>query len=165
MKMLFSKKMKKVEEPKVSKLQDHVAKGIAGLLLLVQNKFASFMSGAINHLSARSKHVCLGMFCLMFGGFSMYAVSGVFRDSKSSVGIIKTDQVSVPKYYDHADSEIKKLLFSDTDIMRINRFKRYMDSLSHSAKGRHEYDSILKVRPYLIDSLDFVLDIYYSQSK
>src|SRR5688572_24252782 len=106
--MLFSKKKKRVEEPKESEVQDKVAKGIAGFLLSVQNRFASFMSGRINILSSRSKLICLAIFCLMFGGFSIYAFVGAFSDTGNSGRRIKPDQVSVPKYYDRTNPEIKE---------------------------------------------------------
>jgi hypothetical protein len=163
--MLFSKKKKKAEEPKESKVKDKVAKGIAGFLLSVQNKFASFMSGRINNLSSRSKQFSLAIFCLMFGGCSIYAFLGAFRDSENSGKAIKPDQVVVPKYYDQSDSEFKEPQVSEKVIIRINRFKKYMDSLSRSAKGRPEYDSILKARPGLMDSIKVIEEIYYSQSK
>ena len=162
--MLFSGKKKNSEEPKESKVQDKVAKGIAGFLLSVQNRFASFMSGRINSLSNRSKHIALAIFCLMFGGFSIYAFVGAFRDR--NVGkTIKPDQVAVPKYYDRTDAEVAEPSVSERDIMRINRFKKYIDSLSKSPTGRQVYDSILKARPGLMDSIKVIEQIYYSQSK
>lgn len=163
--MLFSKKIKQVEELKESKVHDKVAKGIAGFLLSVQNRFASFMSGRINNLSSRSKQICLAIFCLMFGGFSIYAFVGAFSDTGNSGRRIKPDQVSVPKYYDRTNSEIKEPSVGERDIIRINRFKKYMDSLSKSPKGRPVYDSILKARPGLMDSIHVIEEIYYSQSK
>ncbi len=163
--MFFSKKKKEVGEPNELKVQDKAAKGIAGFLLGVQNKFTSFMSARINNLSRRSKQICLGIFCLTFGGFSIHAFVGAFRDSANSEKTIKPDPVSVPKYYNQTDSPVKESPVTDRDIMRINRFKRYMDSLSLSSKGKLEYDSILKARPGLMDSIKAIEEIYYSQSK
>lgn len=163
--MLFSKKKKKIEEPKETKVQDTVAKGIAGFLLSVQNKFTSFMSERVNNLSSCSKQFCLGIFCLLFGGFSIYAFLGAFHHSENSVKTIKPDQVAVPKYYDQRNSEFEEPQVSAKDITRINHFREYMDSLSRSSRGRSEYDSILKARPGLMDSIKIIEEIYYSQSK
>lgn len=163
--MLFSKKKREVEESKVSKIQDKVANGIAGFLLSVQTKFASFMSKRINKQSNRSKQVCLAIFCLMFGGFSIYAFFGAFSDSEKSGKAIKHGQVTAPKYYDRTGSEFKESSINDKDIIRINRFKKHMDSLRRSIKGKPEYDSILKARPGLMDSINVIEEIYYSQSK
>ena len=163
--MLFSKMKMKAEEPQEPKFQDRVAKGIAGFLLSVQNGFASFMNRAVNNLNRRSKQVCLAVFCLMFGGFSMYALFGAFRDSGNARSVIHSGAVAVPKYYDQTDAEFKESPVSEKDIMRINRFKRYMNSLSQSDKGKPQFDSLLKARPGLIDSIKLIEEIYYSQSK
>ena len=162
--MLLSKNKKNAREPKDSRVQDKVAKGIAGFLLSIQNSFASFMSGRINSLNNRSKHVALAIFCLLFGGFSIYAFVGAFRD-RDSDKTIKPDQMAVPIYYDRTDAEVAEPSGSERDIMRINRFKRYIDSLSKSPTGRQVYDSILKARPGLMDSIKVIEQIYYSQSK
>ena len=142
-----------------------MAKGIAGFLLSMQNRFASFMNGKINNLSSRSKQIGLVLFCLLFGGFSIYAFVGAFRNTGNSGKAIKPDQVAVPKYYDRTASENKEPSVSENDIIRINRFSKYMDSLSHSVKGKAVYDSILKARPGLMDSIQVLEEIYYSQSK
>ena len=163
--MLFLKNRKKVKDSKESEAQDKVAKGIARFLLSIQNGFASLMSERVKNLSSHSKQICLAVFCLMFGGLSIYVFVGAFQDSKNSGKTIKLDQVAVPKYYDQIDSEIAKPSVVEGDVIRINRFKKYMDSLRHSVKGRLVYDSILKARPGLMDSITVIEEIYYSQSK
>jgi hypothetical protein len=163
--MFFSRKKREVGQSNESNVQDKVAKGIAGLLLSIQNRFTSFMSARINSLSSRSKRVCLGFFCLIFGGFSVHVFFGAFDDSGNSGKTIKPDQVVVPKYYNQADTDVNESLVTEKDIMRINRFKIYMDSLSLSTEGKAEYDSILKERPGLMDSIKAIEGMYYSQSK
>ena len=163
--MLLSKNKKNAEELNELKVQDKVAKGIAGFLLAIQNRFALFMSQRINKLTTRAKQVCLVVFCLVFGGFSIYAFVGAFRNSETSGKRLKPDQLAVPKYYDRTDAEIEEPTVSEKDIVRINRFKKYMDSLKKSANGKQVYDSILKTRPGLMDSIQVIEQIYYSQSK
>src|SRR5688572_17980762 len=113
--MLISKRKEKAEKPEETKVQDKVAKGIASFLLAVQREFASFMSGRINNLGIRSKQICLAIFCLMFGGFSIYAFYGAFQDSGNYEKTIKPGQVVVPKYYDQSDSEFKESRVSEKD--------------------------------------------------
>ncbi len=162
---MFSKNRKNGEDSKGLETQDKVAKGIAGFLLSIQNRFTSFMSERVKNLSRQSKKICLAIFCLMFGGVSVHVFIGAFRDSKNSERIIIPDRVAVPKYYDQIDSEIKEPSVGEGDIIRINRFRKYMDSLSSSVKGRLVHDSILKARPGLTDSITVIEEIYYSQSK
>jgi hypothetical protein len=163
--MLHSRKRRNVKKSKESTFQDKVAKNVAGFLLSIQNRFASFMNGKINKLSIRSKQVCLAIFCLMLGGFSVYAFVGAFRNSTSSGKRIQPDQAAVPKHFDRTDLETKDPSVSERDIMRINSFKKIMDSLSKSPKTRPVYDSILKARPGLMDTIQVIEAIYYSQSK
>ena len=163
--MLFSRKNKKGIEFNYSKVRDKVAKGIAGFLLSIQNRFASFMSAITNNLNKKAKQVYLAIFCLVFGGLSLYAFIEAFQNSERAVNSIKPAQISMPKYYDRTGTETEGLTVSDKEINRINRFKKYMDSLSHSVKGRGVYDSILKARPGLMDSIKIIEQLYYSQSK
>ena len=163
--MLFSKKNKSKPESSTSKVQDKVAKSIAGFLLSVQNRFASFMSARTINLNKKAKQFYLIIFCLVFGGLSLYAFIGAFSSSERAGKSIKPDQVSVPKYYDRTSTEIKVPTVSDKEIKRIDRFKKYMDSLNHSVKGKAKYDSILKARPGLMDSIKAIEQFYYSQSK
>lgn len=163
--MLLSRNKQNAKGPKKSSFQDKMAKGIAGFLLSIQNRFAGFMDGSINKLTDRSKQVWLVVFCLAFGGFSIYSFVGAFRESGNSGKRIKPDQVAVPKYYDRTNSNIEEPSVSERDMIRINRFKKYMDSLKKSVNGRQAYDSILKTRPGLMDSIQVIEQIYYSQSK
>jgi hypothetical protein len=163
--MLFSRKNKKAKETKESGVQDKVARGIAGFLLSIQNRFTEFMGTMTNSLNKKGKQVFLGFICLLFGGLSIYAFLGAFRENDNSGKSIKPSQLSVPKYYDRTDGEIQEPVVSEREINRINRFKKYMDSLSYSPTGRAKYDSILKTRPGLMDSIKIIEAIYYSQSK
>lgn len=153
--------MKNPVEPSV---QDRVAKAIAGLLLSAQSRFSNFMNERTKKLNLRTQRLFLFLFCLIFGGFSLYAFVGAFRNSEMSADSLKPDQVIMPKYYPEK-SQSKDPLVSEMDMIRISRFKTYMDSLSRSTKGIHIYDSIIQVRPGLMDSIQVMEELYYSQSK
>jgi hypothetical protein len=147
-----------------SVMQDKVAKGIAGFLLSVQTRFASIMNAWTNQLSTGAKRFWLVIFCLVFGGFSIYAFIGAFRNNENSSRSIKPAQVSFPKYY-HQQELHKVPTVSKNDMLRIDRFKKYMDSLQRSKNGKGIYDSIIKARPGLMDSIKVIEQLYYSQSK
>lgn len=152
---------KKNKEENTYPMKDKIAKAIAGFLLSLQSRFALVIGTKTNKLSMKAKWLWLFVFCLLFGGFSIYAIMGPFRDRGKT---IKPAQISVPKYYDRTGVQIEPLI-SDRDIKRIYRFKKYMDSLRSSKEGKIVYDSILKARPELMDSIHTVEQIYYSQSK
>lgn len=91
--MLFWKENKKqkaiTDQPK---MQDKMAKRIAGILLSVQERFSTFMSNRIDKLSIQKKRGWLVLFCLVFGGLSIYAFIGVFRNTDKSSQRIKPDR-------------------------------------------------------------------------
>ena len=155
---------KRNKKDKVSPVQDKVAKGIAGFLLSIQARFASFMNTLTNQLSARAKRFWLAIFCLVFGGFSIYAFIGAFRSDEHPSRSVKPAQLSVPKYYDQKEINNDPVV-TESDMMRIGSFKKYMDSLQRSVKGKVIHDSILKARPGLMDSIQLIEQLYYSQSK
>ena len=157
--MLFNKR---IREDTRHPLKDKVAKGVAGFFLSVQSRFAAFMSSKTNTLSIKAKWFWLGIYCVVFGGFSVYAFMGTFGENKKA---LEPSPVSFPKYYDQTAIEIKEPYVSKKDIERISRFRQFIDSLRRSPEGKIVYDSILKTRPGLMDSVRAIEQIYYSQSK
>src|SRR5687767_12182579 len=101
----------------------------------------------------------------MFGGLSVYALVGALGDPGNSEKGMQHGKLVVPKYFDPTYCESKDPSAGDRAIIRINSFKKYMDSLSKSSQARLVYDSILKARPGLMDSIQIIEEIYYSQSK
>lgn len=65
------------------------------------------------------------------------------------------------------DDEIIKrnVTITKTELERIVRFRRYMDSLARSPTGKKGYDNILKHRPGLLDSLTTIENYYQSNFK
>ena len=157
--MLFNKR---IREENRHPLIDKVAKGIAGFFLSVQSRFSDFMSSKTNTLSIKEKWFWLAVYCVAFGGLSIYVFIGTFGGNKK---VLEPSPVSFPKYYDQTGIEIKEPHVSEKDIKRINGFRKHMDSLRLSPAGKITYDSILKTRPGLMDSIRAIEQIYYSQSK
>ena len=141
---------KKNKKEHIHPLKDKLARGIAASLLSIQSRFAVVMDSRINSLSIKAKQFCLLAFCLGFGGFSIYAFIGVYKGNHKTM---KPSQVSVPKYYDRTGTEVREPPITEGNIKRINQFKKYMDSLIKSENGQAIYDSILKARPNLMDSI------------
>ena len=157
--MLFNKRFREANR---HPLKDKVAKGIAGFFLSVQSGFADFMSSKTNRLSIKAKWFWLAVYCVAFSGFSIYVVIGTSGGNKK---VLEPSPVSFPKYYDQTGIEIKEPHVSEKVIQRINRFKKYMDRLHQSQEGKRVYDSILKTRPGIMDSIKAIEEIYYSQTK
>jgi hypothetical protein len=47
---------------------------------------------------------------------------------------------------------------------RIAKISRYVDSLQHSLTGKARYDSLVRIRPHLLDSLHQLQDIFFHPS-
>ena len=106
--------------------------------------------------------VFLILFCLINGGLSLYFVGkGLFKKNKDI--IINLDKLHTPKYYDKAGDEmIPSGTYIDEETWsKVLVFRNYMDSLK--ANASKNYDSILKARPGLMDSIRAIEGIYYSQ--
>lgn len=71
------------------------------------------------------------------------------------------DSIVFPKTAPIAWSEISfpadELPIMEKEYRRIERFCRYMDSLSRSEPGKHLHDSIMNKRPGLLDSAKLIL--------
>ncbi len=146
-------------------MKDKVAQRIADVLLSVQRCFSAFMNERLDKLSRRGKQVCLILFCLVFGGLSIQALTGVIRDHVHFSRHIKPARFSVPKYINGTGTEISQPTVTDIDISRINIFKRRMDSLKVSGRGRNIYERILRSRPGLMDSIKAMEQLHSSQIK
>ena len=156
------KKIKTSDRP-FYQMQDRAAERIVHFLMALQNRFVRFMSSKINRLSTKTKQGWLFIFCLVFAGFSIHVFTGAFNNHAKAVKAINPGQLSLPKYWDDKMEGMNPVV-GDNDIDRIGRFEKYMDSLSKSAQGRIVYDSMMKARPGLSDSIKIIKQIY-SQTK
>ncbi len=161
--MLFNKKNIKERTTKAQPVMDKMASGIARLFLAVQSGFALIMSRNINRLSKNGRRAFLGIFCALYLGGSMY----IFYEA------VKPTKKATPYFLPYASSGILQELgmfakspsMKENSLNRIQYFKTYMDSLKKSNGGRIMFDSILKARPGLMDSIYTIERLYYSPSK
>lgn len=157
---LFGKRKKNNPQPG----KDKIAKGIAGMILKIQNGFAKFMSKHVEKVSASSLKFILIMFLLAGSGLSIYCVVEAFTKREKSKAV-KIDRLSVPRYYDKNGDESTPSDFFITkkEHEEIQGFQKYMDSLHHSKKGFRIYDSIMLNRPGLLDSVNQLEELYQQQ--
>ena len=155
--MLLRKK--KVDE---NLLKDKVAARVAKLLLKIQVKFSELMSACVSKVSPKRLRLLLVVFCLLGGGFSIYLITGsIFKDE---IGGFKIENINVPKVYDGGNNLRSEQVVDEEIYKAIERFDEYMDSLRGSQMGLEIRDSILKLRPGLLDSLELLKQIYKSQN-
>lgn len=164
---LFRKKILRSTEDDKHSLNDKAAKGIVGCIIKIQNGFAKFMSNRTKNISAPSMKAVLIIFCLAGSSLNIYFILTAFLKKDQGTKMVKIDRMSVPKYYDKIDA-----LPAEPDVQitkhqheEMQAFVHYMDSLKHSKTVKHLYDSILLLRPRLLDSVNMLEEIYQSQNK
>jgi hypothetical protein len=141
---------------------DKMASLLATFLRTVQEKWATCMTRWTASLSKRALQVVVFLFCLLFGGASLFTFLDVFRQNAPT--LMKPATLTVPKYYKQPGVALTPLL-TPQDREYISRFKTHLDSLNSSLGGRAVYDSLLRERPGLLDSLRMIEDVFYSPSK
>lgn len=160
---LFRKQKKKPITDEHSS-QQRIADYIVSKILRLQRRWAGYMQRWSETFSTRSKRVILVLFCLCTGGYSAYiAVSSIGGKSKSyfSVTPIRTP-INITRTGDENTKSSK--LISQRDYDNILLFQKYMDSLSHTRKGRKIADSIMMARPGLADTIHQLEQLYQLQS-
>ena len=146
---LFRKKYKQsVASPLFSKLAKAIDKR--------QRVWAAYLANKTEGFSSRSKKMALFTFCFLFGGTSIYVAIQATNNGKNKIHI---ENISVPSYTTYDDSlglPDHIPILSESQYQRIKVFKNYMDSLQISIPGKAKYDSIIKARPGLMDSIFFI---------
>ena len=76
-------------------------------------------------------------------------------------------QVKSPRHIGKSGDEKTKatVIITKEEYDKIQRFRKYMDSLPRSLSGKKLYESILINRPRLMDSIILIENIYQSQTK
>ncbi|SEN57464.1 hypothetical protein SAMN05192574_103567 [Mucilaginibacter gossypiicola] len=135
---------------------DKAAGWLASGIHKIQSKWASGMDKLYNRLSARRRKVILIAGCIAMTLYSTAVIA--FSFSKIPVLIAKPvsliSPLVIPKPPASKPSGIPDY------VRRIERFRSYLDSLSHTMDGRKIRDSILHNRPGLIDSIQRIEDIF-----
>jgi hypothetical protein len=144
-------KRRRNKESKENLLQDKMAKGIAGFLMKVQAKFADCLNRGISGISIKRMKVLVVLFCLLWGGLSIYFIAKAVYGPKQSE--VKVDKIKLLQHINQqGEREVENRVNPDT-YRQIQEYKRYMDSARQA------------IRPGLLDSMNVLEQIYLSQQK
>ena len=127
----------------------------------IQTKWAEWMHGRTAKFNRRHWLIALLLFILLAGGYNFYlAYEGLFSKGKNILWSVYA--IHKPWFFSQ-----EKVVTTDSlpslptaEYERIHSFQVYMDSLSASPSGKRIYDSILLLRPGLMDSVRFVQEHY-----
>jgi hypothetical protein len=117
------------------------------------------MSRLVANISAGRLKILLLLFCVSVGGYSVYLIGdAIFSTPVNST--IKVEQIKVPKHAAKSGDEqlLSNQLVDDPTYRQIVDFKKYMDSLK--VKGNPIYDSVIRARPGLMDTVQILINAY-----
>jgi hypothetical protein len=128
-----------------------------------QRRAADYLNSKVAGCSKRQLKAGLFSFCLSFGSAAVYVIYNSFSGDEATVRVqsIRVPESSMlPK---QKDSIIKRPV--PKSITKIRAFDRYLDSLKQTREGKMIYDSIVRLRPGLPDSLEMTLELYEDHLK
>ncbi len=162
---LFKKKEKPIDDEEREKLSDKVAGKIAGVGIKMQKIFADKMNKIFMNTGNKKMKTMLIAFCITAGGYSIYLLTNAIISPDKKQEHFKIDQVNIPQHFSKSGEEsiIPDAHVDEETFSRIQDFKKYMDSLHQNKKA--EYDSIRQARSGLMDSVQMLEEIYYSQKQ
>ena len=129
---------------------DKAAGTIGDAMLTLQDKFAGFMNKTFAVMPVNKLKIVVIVFGLLGGGCSLYLVANaVFTKPKSS---IKIDRIDVPGNFDETGDKLNELIVDEQTYRQIQAFKK-----------SSFYDSTIRARPGLQDSIKLLESIYHSQ--
>ena len=111
---------------------------------------ADYLNEKVNKLSATHKRLTLLVFGLIIVAICMSMIIRSMNDVGNSISI---EQITLPKDI-YPNDEFRK------GFKKILRIKTLLDSLKKSPGGITVYDSLMKARPGLIDSLHSLISSY-----
>ncbi len=133
------------------------------LLPKVNNKLkgaAAFLQKKTTNYSAGKKKWILFLFCFVFISESVFIIYNSFHGNHSqSYAVTPIRVMPLIKEYDKVQTVQSK------ELLRVHQFKRYLDSLSFSERGKTIRDSLLMRRPGLMDTLIYLDNIYQETKK
>jgi hypothetical protein len=162
--MWLFKKQKKNSET-ANAVADKVAGKIARSGIFIQTKFANGMNKIFTGMNAKRLKLSLIIFCIGCGGYSIYLFTKAIVSPGANQNTIKIEQAVVPKHFNKTGDEIiaAENSVDEQTFNQIQQFKHYLDSLKQNKS--YLYDSIITARPFLMDTVLMLEQIYYSQKQ
>ena len=140
--------------------QDKIAQNFVNRCIRVQDNSAKFLQSKFERLSLQAKKLVVIIFCSMSFGCCLFSIIESFHNHSSNA--FSLTSIKVPKQV--TEYQLEKLRHSIVigthGFEKIKMFRLYLDSLTKSKSGKALYDSIIKNRKGLIDSLTMIENIY-----
>lgn len=161
--LLFNNKARK-EKQRPNAFTDRVAAGIVTKCIRVQSKWADYMQRRSERLSQNAKKWWLGLFCLFSVGCSIFLMIKSFTGTSKKNLSVAPIHVPIHSIQTGEENTRSFHLITTEEFERIARFHHYVDSLERSASGAKTRDSLLSLRPGLMDSIRILEKLYQLQT-
>ncbi len=141
----------------IGDIRENIARGVAKGIQKVQNKWAGWMNKQVAKLSIKSQKVVFVLWGAIMFSACIYTIVNSLKDDppkRNASGQMKLPRVRLQQ------PASRSIEVSDRMYQRLQAFKNKMDSLGNTHQGKVSRDSLLKIRPGLMDSIDMVERIY-----
>jgi hypothetical protein len=160
MKFTFNKKNNACTDTKNSIWQNFEKANVQ-----LQYKCANWLERKTAHFSRLHWIAALFIFIMFTSGLSIYLMAASFSENTAkNITVIPITKSRASAPLNENPIEIHTII-SKAELEKIAVFRRYMDSLGRSAAGIKIHDSIVLMRPGLLDSLVKLENYYYSHLK
>lgn len=154
----FFKRRKKgwqsVENPGLS---DAAAQKGAGIIISLQRKWAGGMNKLTRNWTSPQKKIALVSFCVLLGAHSGIALYQAFNPRPQKQSVIPATRMRQPIIQ---ETKIREPSHRDPAYRRVKQIHAYLDSLKTTTDGRARYDSLIKSRPGLMDTIIMIENFY-----
>lgn len=121
---------------------------------------ANFLQRKTNRYSVKKKKLLLLLFTIVFlTESSIVTIQSLRRRNIKPVAIDRIKTIPI----ENNSSDVK--VITREELQKIKRFKNYIDSLHTTVQGEKFSDSLLHDRPHLMDSINFLINLFSEQSK
>ena len=155
---LFKKHSNKTD----NHINDKAANAIANGILKLQQVFVNGMKRWTGKWEQKQQRIFLVMVCAVFGGLSCYYAVKPFTEKVTVIDAIKPQVIISTR---QAYKKRGKVTITIEEFKQVQVFKLQLVNLQKTPVGKKKVDSLLQQRPGLMDSLQWVEQIYYSQQK
>ena len=121
---------------------------------------ADFLNARVNGLSASHRRITLLMFGLLMGAICLAQVLQSLRTDET-INSISIHKIALPKGIQTTTEEMRHKMEIE-QLNRVTQLKRLLDSLSTSEEGSKIFDSLIHMRPGLMDSVNLFIQNYQS---
>ena len=139
-----------VKKQKDKPVAEGFAVKMANAILRYQNKMAERAGKNFSQLGTGHVKIVVAVFCLLGTGISTCVIVQALR---KKAGFVSIDHANIPVLADEGPTRDPQAAGEE-----IKTWRNYLDSLQSFAPA--VYDSLLLARPGLIDSIEFLEEIY-----